>query len=238
MKRCLLFFYAIIAALFANAQLEFLVAVPNGVSDPLAEYNKHVAANWNGKHYRVGPYHVKGSPYLFGQAFQGNIVYKTGVSGSSKSILYDIYNQQAGVDVNGNLEGVNQPIEGFSLLLPQQLGDKILTFKPASAFGKNDVKGYFAVLAEGSKASLLKHYKAIVMGDPVNSMDREARIFEQVAEYYLFDKASGTSTKIRLREKDIVRALGNSATVKEFINTNKFDFFAEAEVIRFVSNYK
>lgn len=237
MKKYLLFFFISFTSFASRAQIENLVAIPNTVSDPLAEFNKNVAANWNGRHYRIGPFNVKGSPFLFGQSFQGAIAYKGNMQGKANNVFYDIYNQQAGIDINGDLGAPHEPVESFSLSLPEQFGGTILHFKKANLFGENNVKGFFAVLSDGPKVSLLKYFKAILMTDPVNQMDRDAKVFQQIAEYYLFQKETKSLKKIKLKEKEITKDLDATA-VKNVLNTNKYDFSTEADVIKFVSNYQ
>src|SRR5688572_8918327 len=102
-----LFYY--IACMKTSTILKFIFIVfvsvlnmPDASSqpDPVADFNKQIVQNWIGEYVRIGQYRVKGSPYLLGESFPGSITYKGGKSVTDKNILYDLYHQKAGVDVN------------------------------------------------------------------------------------------------------------------------------------------
>jgi len=58
----ILSFFAILSALMVNAQ-----------PDPVGNFNKHVIEKWTHDYIRVSQYRVKGSPYLLGESFNGDI---------------------------------------------------------------------------------------------------------------------------------------------------------------------
>lgn len=206
-------------------------------SDPLAEFNKFIVANWNGQYQRIGPYRVKGSLYLFGGAYPGGINYKNGKTFKDKMIYFDIYNYKIGIIEKNNRYEPTDPVEDFSILLPEQFGGKELKFRNSNAFGNSAPKGFFNILEDGKKLSLLKHFKINLMTDPVNQMDRDARVFEQVYEYYIYNKTSSELHKVKLKEKDIAKVLNDKKFMEDVIRTKKMDINNEASVITAITLY-
>ena len=166
--------------------------------DPVGQFNKHIVENWKGDYIRIGQYRVKGTPYLFGESFPGTLTYKGGIKSDIK-ILYDLYNQKAGADVKNSILESDLVLEEFSISLPTKFGGNTLFFKNTELFGNTSLKNYFNVLADGSKASLLKIFKIKLVSDPSNMMDKEQKIFEQYYEYYLYNKAGKKLSKIKKR---------------------------------------
>ena len=82
-------FIAVLGVLMVNAQ-----------PDPIGNFNKHVIEKWTHDYIRVSQYRVKGSPYLLGDSFSGDITMKSGVVTVDKKILYDIYDQKVGFDLD------------------------------------------------------------------------------------------------------------------------------------------
>jgi hypothetical protein len=223
------FFIIIASLLFFNQSIAQLNAV--GI------YNDQVVQNWSGEYIRIGPYQVKGSPFLLGQSFPGSITYKGGKVLSDTKVLYDLYHQKAGVDQNNQIFEAADPIEEFTLLLPAKYGGDKLVFKSGYLYG--DFKGgtYYNVLADGEKAALLKLFKNKLLPDPANAMAKDKRVFEQYHEYYLYNKITKELHKIKLKEKDVLKALDNEAPVKDHLSKHPVDFSKEDEVINFINQY-
>ena len=217
----------------------------NAQVDPVGDYNRHIASNWKGEFARIGPYRVKGTPHFYGVSLPGTITFKAGRIESDKKIFYDLYHHKIGTDLNGVFIDIAENIQEFNVEIPEAYGGKKLTFKPTSAYAttpdltwylkNNELKGYFEVLTDGNKASLLKYYKIAVVPDPVNIMDKESRIFEQQYEYYVFNKTHNELHKIKLKEKDILKALHNDNSLKNL--SSKVSFYKESEVAHFISLY-
>ncbi len=214
--------------------------------DPVGDYNRHVASNWKGEFARIGPYRVKGTPHFYGVSLPGTITYKAGRKESDKKIFYDIYHHKIGTDLNEVFIDVTESVQEFFVELPEAYGGKHITFKPTSAYAttpalewylkNHELKGYFEVLTDGNKASFLKYYKIAVVPDPVNIMDKESRVFEQRYEYYIFNKINKELHKVKLKEKDILKALGNDNNLK-IVGSSNVSFYRESEVSHFISQY-
>lgn len=188
----------------------FYCAASQAQPDPVGNFNKHVIEQWTEQYLQVSQYRVKGSPFLLGESFDGHINMKSGVVTQNAKILYNIYEQKAGIEVKKELVAPDGEIASFSIDLPDKYGAEHLAFVPASAFGDAKQKGYFNVVVDGAKASFLRMYKTRLVPDPQNLYTKDIRIFEQYTEYYIFNKATKELHKIKLREKDVREALGNA----------------------------
>ncbi|MFZ9300555.1 MAG: hypothetical protein ACO23V_06220 [Chitinophagaceae bacterium] len=177
--------------------------------DPVGNFNKHVIEQWTEQYMQVSQYKVKGSPYLLGESFDGQITMKSGIQTKGQKILYNIYEQNAGVELNKKLISPDGDIVSFFIQLPEKFGGEKLDFLPVTAFPDAKQKGYYNILADGPKASFLRMYKTRLIPDPQNMYTKDFRIFEQYNEYYIFNKVTKEIHKIKLREKDVREALGN-----------------------------
>lgn len=201
--------------------------------NPLGEYNKYIAQNWAGEYLRIGQYKVKGSPFLYGESFTGTVTYQGGAKSDTK-VLYDLYNQKAGAEYKNGILESDKEVEGFSISLPAKYGGGSLVFKNAGLYGPSSVKGYLNVLEDGSKFSFFKMFQIKLVPDPSNMMDKELRLFEQYNEYYVYSKATKDLKKIKLREKDIKKELGDEEFVKDFITKNSLNVSQEVDMIKLI----
>lgn len=205
-------------------------------TNTVGEFNKFIAQNWAGDYLRIGQYKVKGTPYLFGESFPGTLTFKGGVKSNTK-ILYDLYNQKAGADIKNSILESDLVLEEFSISLPAKFGGITLLFKRTDAYGNSSLKNYFNVLEDGGKASLLKIFKIKLVSDPSNMMDKEQKIFEQYYEYYFYNKTTKELNKIKLKEKDFAKQLGDEFLVKDFIGKSDLDVSKEVDAIKLVQAY-
>lgn len=202
----------------------------------LGEFNKFIAQNWSGEYLRIGQYKVRGTPFLFGESFQGTIKYQGGVKSDTK-ILYDLYNQKAGAEFKNGILQSDKEVEEFSISLPDKYGGNVLFFRNSQLYGKNAVNGYLNVLEDGAKFSFLKVFQIKLVPDPSNMMDKEIKLFEQYSEYYIYNKATKELRKIKLREKNIKKELGDEQFVKEYIAQNGLDISKEIDMIKLIQGF-
>ncbi len=203
--------------------------------DPLSNFNRHVIASWTGQYVRISQYQVKGTPYLFGEPFNGSITYNGGKPIVDKKIWYNLYSQKAGIDVNNELFESDDRVSEFILQLPRKFGGQTLLFKNASVFGSTDLNGFLNVLEEGSRVSFLKMYKVRLSPDPTNMLAKDKKVFEQYLEYYLHRK--GALKKIKLKQRDILKELGDEIKLKDYITKNNLDLSSEEDVIKLIKLY-
>ena len=188
--------------------------------DPIGNFNKHVIEKWTHDYIRVSQYRVKGSPYLLGESFNGDITMKSGVVTVDKKILYDIYDQKVGVDLDKKFVAPDGEVSGFFIQLPEAMGGDKLNFINASNLPKVNLKGYLNVIADGSKFAFLRQYKIRLVADPSEMYSKDIKMFEQFYDYYIYNRSSSTLTKIKLKSKDVLEVLGDAAAnTKENLST-------------------
>jgi len=181
----------------------------NAQPDPIGNFNKHVIEKWTHEYIRVSQYRVKGSPYLLGESFNGDITMKTGVVTVDKKILYDIYDQKVGVDLDKKFVSPDGEVSGFFIQLSENFGGEKLNFINAANLPKVNLKGYLNVITDGSKFAFLRQYRIRLVADPAEMYSKEIKLFEQYYDYYIYNRATAELNKIKLKDKDVLEALGN-----------------------------
>ena len=177
--------------------------------DPIGNFNKHVVEKWTHDYIRVSQYRVKGSPYLLGESFNGDISMKSGVVTVDKKILYDIYDQKVGMDLDKKFVAPDGEVSGFFIQLSENFGGEKLSFINASNLPKVNLKGYLNVIADGSKFAFLRQYRIRLVADPAEMYSKDIKLFEQYYDYYIYNRATAELNKIKLKDKDVLEALGN-----------------------------
>lgn len=209
----------------------FASLLVNAQPDAIGDFNKHVIEKWTEDYIRVSQYRVKGSPYLLGESFDGEITMRTGLKISNQKVLYDIMDQRVGTEMNKQLVAPDGEISNFVIRLPEKFGSDQLEFINASSLSKSSVKGFLNVIASGPKISFLRQYKTRLVPDPLNMYSKDLRIFEQYYEYYLYNHAAQTLEKVKLKEKDIREALQGFSIPPTAYFTKQADIKAIVESI-------
>lgn len=192
---------------FVLGVLVFSVSFSQAQTDAIGDFNKHVIEKWTEDYIRVSQYRVKGSPYLLGESFDGELIMKTGLKTVNQKILYNIMEQKVGTEINKQMIAPDGDVVSFYIQLPEKFGSEKLDFLWAETLGKSNVKGYLNLLSDGPKLAFLRQYKSRLVPDPTNMYSKDIRIFEQYYEYYIYSKKTAELIKVRLKEKDIVAAL-------------------------------
>jgi len=159
---------------------------------------------------------VKGSPYLLGESFGGDITMKSGVVTVDKKILYDIYDQKVGMDLDKKFVSPDGEVAGFFIQLPENFGGEKLNFINASNLPKVNLKGYLNVIADGSKFAFLRQYRIRLVADPAEMYSKDIKLFEQYYDYYIYNRATAELNKIKLKDKDVLEVLGNPSLPTTF----------------------
>jgi hypothetical protein len=204
MKQVLIIF-AFFSALMVNAQ-----------PDPIGNFNKHVIEKWTHEYIRVSQYRVKGSPYLLGDSFSGDITMKTGVVTVDKKILYDIYDQKVGVDLDKKFVSPDGDVSGFFIQLSENFGGEKLNFINAANLPKVNLKGFLNVITDGSKFAFLRQYRIRLVADPADMYSKDIKLFEQYYDYYIYNRVTAELNKIKLKDKDVLEALGSTSFPEKF----------------------
>jgi len=201
------------------------------IPDPLAAYNKNLAERWSGEYMQLSQYKVKGSPYFLGKAFPGILKFADGTRTNGVRILYDLYNEKAGMELDSGFIELDKQISEYSIILPQEYGGKNLLFINATAFGDPKKKGFYHLLGESRRYRFLKEYKLKLVPDPVNSLAKDYRMFEQYFEYYLYDSTTQNMKKIKLNKKTISSFFPDKEAVENAIKNNNIDVSSEDGVV-------
>jgi hypothetical protein len=204
MKQVLIIF-AFFSALMVNAQ-----------PDPIGNFNKHVIEKWTHEYIRVSQYRVKGSPYFLGDSFSGDITMKTGVVTVDKKILYDIYDQKVGVDLDKKFVSPDGDVSGFFIQLSENFGGEKLNFINAANLPKVNLKGFLNVITDGSKFAFLRQYRIRLVADPADMYSKDIKLFEQYYDYYIYNRVTAELNKIKLKDKDVLEALGSTSLPEKF----------------------
>ncbi len=206
----------------------------NAQFDIIGTYNKQVLQNWSGTYSRIGPFKVRGSGYFLGEALSGVVKIKDRDMMQSKKLFYDLYNQEIVFQQGEDLLKVDGVLEEFTLTLPETYGGNTMQFKNAVFYKTENMKGYFEVLEEGPNASFLKMYKINIAPDPGNMRDRDAKLFEQYSEYYIFNAGTKNLVQVKLKSKEIKKAFISSGLNKNSsINPDSYNLSNEKDVIGF-----
>ena len=211
--------------------LPLLAIDAHAQTNTLGEFNKHVVEKWANDYIRVSRYRVKGSPFLLGESFPGNITYVDGSEMKKINVLYNIYEQRAGMEVGKEMVQPGTAIKQFMVQLPEKFGSELLLFKPAADY-EPKMEGYLNVVAEGPKASLLKAFRAKLVADPSNMYANDIKMFEQYAEYYIHLAGKKELVKVKLRDKDLIKALGGAENLKEYIVAERLDVAKEGDAVK------
>ena len=208
----------------------------NAQFDIVGTYNKQVLQNWSGTYSRIGPYKVKGSGYFLGEALSGIVKFKDRDLMQSKKLFYDLYNQEILFQQGEDLIKVDDVLEELTVTLSEKYEGKSMRFKNAVLYETGNLKGFFEVLEEGPKASFLKMYKINVAPDPGNMLDRDAKLFEQYSEYYIFNADTKSFENVKLKTKEINKAILTLGLNKDnSIDPGGFNLSKEQGVIGFIS---
>ena len=212
----------LLSAISAHAQLGYIT-----------QYHKKMLETWAGEYIHISQYKVKGTPYLMGEAFPGTVKYRGGGTNSG-NILYNLFEQKAGIGLNNQIYDNGGVLEEFTMNLPQQYGGEVLRFKNTELFGSTELKSFFNIIEDGAKISFLKIFRTRLIPDPSNQMDKDLRIFEQYFDYYLYVKGTKSLSKIKLKSKDVISQFGDEDFIKNQIKTADLDVSKEEDMIKLI----
>jgi hypothetical protein len=210
-------------SLYGRSQLnpgnsQFATPAPNpqtfaNTIDAAVGYNAWALANNENSFKRIGGYKVKGTPYLFGGAYKGDVYAKNQV-GKQVTVGYDTYQQQLEVYM-----GSKDPIvKGFTEIDSFVLRADSNTYFKEDMFFLNaglfdSTKNFFIMkIYEGKRFSLYKAYHSVLGVVSENYVQSELRQFDLNVDFYYFDNAKKGLTRLKLSPKFL------KSEFKEFIN--------------------
>lgn len=184
--------------------------------DQIGEYNKLLMQNWSGKYFQIGNYKVKGSPYLYGESVPGELILEDDTESKHSNMYYDLYNQEVGVNVDNTFVKLDKDISEFRFAVPKKYGSGQLVFRKVSQYNEPKLKGYFNVLADNKgKYAFLRYFSVALMSDASDMMNKDLKVFQQNYDYYIYNYKDHSIKKVRLRNKDIVRAIEEAQTLPD-----------------------
>jgi hypothetical protein len=179
-----------------------------------------------GQYMQVGVFKVSGSPLLLEKEFQGEVVIENGGIFNMGTFGYNLYTHQVSMTNGAQVGEIKSRVKYFKFNLSD---GKTLTFinNDSVALSK---KGFLLELEKGKNVELYRYSYCSLVENP-SFISAEYRLFDANTEYYMTMKGSDIK-KLKLNRKSILKALGNSDKIANFIDTNNINFSVEAEVAR------
>jgi hypothetical protein len=233
-----LFIASATQAQFNPGNSQFAAPAPNPQSfaaniDAAVGYSAWALANNENSFKRVGGYKVKGTPYLFGGAYKGDVYAKKQV-GTQVTIGYDTYQQQLEVYL-----GSKDPIvKGFTEV------DSFVLRRDSSTLFKEDMffvnanlldstKKFFAMrVYEGTRFSLYKAYYSVLGVVSENYVQTELRQFDLNYDFYYRDNQKPGLVKIKLSPKFLRNEFKEWLNVSSILDLESLNRNPQTELLK------
>jgi hypothetical protein len=205
--------------------------------DPSAAYNKLLLERNDETYYQLGNYKVKGTPYLYGGSFPGQIVFTDAREFKDVTLSYNTYTQKLSMEQKGTVLDITDPVQSFSMQLPPAYGDTTLYFKNSAAFGETKLQGFFQVLFTGKKYTLLKFYKSALKTVSTNYAVSEQKELDLQSDYYYYSQAEKKISKLKVNNKAILKAFGTNETIRDYLTKYPFEYNQDSQLMKVVAMY-
>jgi len=206
-------------------------------SDPALNHNKMLIGE--GKYLLIGPYKVKGSPYLLGQQHSGDI-FSAAEKAWNISLSYNTHNQEVEFFSTSN---PGQPL----VKEPGTLDSFILHANPAagiagplkfiygSILGTDD-KAYFLEIFTGKRYSVYKKYRSELGYDTDNYGQSELRIFELQYDYFYKDNETKGIKKLKKNSVQVIKEFSSIKDLSVILTPEGFTAYPD-EALRKAFEY-
>ncbi len=221
---CLLF--VLISISFLSAQSLGMPSAPGSWSDPALNHNRLIQNRMGEGTYKlIGPFKVKGTPFLYGEKHEGDF-FSADEKAWNLKISYNVYNQELEFYSKENSEQtlVKQPGELDSFIIhadPATMIDHPLKFVYGTVIGAKD-KFYYQELYTGSQYSLYKKYKGDLNYVSDNYIQSELRQFDMDYEYYYIDHATKQVKKLKKNSSAVVKEFKNIKDISALVDATEF----------------
>jgi len=193
-------------------------------SDAAQAYNRLLIEKNNSTYVQIGKDKVYGSMHLFGEKRKADVFAKKEAAYGIE-IHYNTYSQQIVFIEPSGEEMVKEAEDVDSFILKDvfdEAGVERMLFINGSHIGQSS-KEFFEVVIDGSKFSLLKHYRATIEPMATQYVDNDRKQFSIVTQHYYLNRQNGTLKKIKLQLKWLAKEFsqyGTAGTVSEacFLN--------------------
>jgi hypothetical protein len=218
MKTLLLFVFA----------MAFFSSFAQPVTSPYLgdHYRNALLQAQKGQYMQVGVFKVSGSPLLLEKEFQGEVVIDNGGIFNIGTFGYNLYTHQVSMTNGSQVGEIKSRVKYFKFNLSDE---KILTFINNDSVGLSK-KGYLLELETGKNVALYRYSYCSLVENP-SFFSAEYRLFDANTEYYMTTKGSDIK-KLKLNKKGVLKVLGNSEKIANFIDTNNINFGREVELAR------
>jgi hypothetical protein len=225
-------------AQFNPANSQFATAAPNPQAlasyvDAAVGYSAWALGNNENSFKRIGGYKVKGTPYLFGGAYKGDVYAKKQV-GKQVVVGYDTYQQQLEIYM-----GSKDPIvKGFTEIDSFVLrADSNTLFKEDLFFLNagllDSTKNFFiAEVFRGKRFSLYKAYQSLLGVVSENYVQSELRQFDLNFDYYYFDEFQPGLHKMKLSPRYLKGEFNKLIDVNKILELENLNRNPQSELLK------
>ena len=219
----------------SKAQLTGAQSMINDVIDPTQSNSE---LRYGDKFEGIG-----GTPYLFDEWMNGNVVIKSGTKLKGVKLKYDVYSDALNFqDPSGKVRILSKSkIMSFEITNPDVDRDT-LTFEKYELSGfKGEV--FCLVIYDGEKWKLVNKIRKyltekITTIGGYNNSKSESRKFQKVNSYFLI-KEDGSTIKTNNNKKSLLSVMGDQeAKLKSYIKSSKLDLKKESDMARLVQHYE
>ena len=219
-----------------NSQFAPIPAIPQtfaNMVDAAIGYSAWALENNENSYKRIGAYKVRGTPYLFGGAYNGDVYAKNQV-GKKVIIGYDTYQQQLEIyigSVDPILKHLNE-IDSFTLRKDTNTYFKEDLFFVNSQLLDSSKHLFLVQVYKGKRFSLYKHYYSKLGIVSENYVQSELRQFDLNFEFYYHDNTKHQLKKIRLAPKFLKNEFGEFLNVGSVIDLEGLNRNPQFELLK------
>lgn len=219
-----------------NSQFASPVALPQtfaGMVDAALGYSAWALENNENSFKRVGAYKVRGTPYLFGGAYNGD-VYAKGQVGKKVIIGYDTYQQQLEIYLGAKDPIVKHlsEVDSFTLRADSNSYFKEdMLFVNAHQFDTT-MKIFLMEVYKGKRFSLYKYYYSKLGIVSENYVQSELRQFDLNFEFYYHDSQEKKLTRLKLAPKFLRNEFDKYVNVKSLLDLEGLNRNPQFELLK------
>lgn len=180
---------------------------------------------------------IKGSPYMNDHWVQGHVIIDENTKSGTVYLRFNSYQNQVEFARDEQAFAINSSrIDGFVMYA----SDGQINFRNGFKSEEHDIdpSTLLRVVQDG-KVDFLCHHKTKLKEEvPAYGSATKKNEFKSDRDYYIVD-SSGTFHKIKkLKEKHVLKALGDKKKeLRQFAESNNLDFSEESDIARIVAYY-
>lgn len=204
--------------------------------DAALNYNKLLIEKSENNFIRIGPYRVKGTPYLFGDN-QAGVIYSKKQTLNNVLFSYNVHLNRIELTIQGSSQFVvleNADIDSFTLTAASSQGKHATDMYFINAKNINPKeKEYLQVLFKGNNFSLYKKYTCVLAIVSTNYVEADLRQFNYGSTYYYQVKNEDKLIKIKPGQSPLMRDFNYAPKCYTPVANLDFTYNKEAFLINF-----